>query len=357
MWHLFSIWIVAAIMTLGLLVVGCQDPDEDDGPWLIPKNEVFDDGAGTDGIIALANPSLEPAASITYLNSGSLVIGVKIGDQARAYPHDILDWHEIVNDDFKSASIAMTYCPLTGSGVAWNRIVEGDTTTFGVTSMLYNSNLIPYDRATRSYWSQMKLLCVHGEHIGTAAETFPVVETTWGTWLKMYPESEVVTTQTGYGRPYGQYPYLDYRTSNFLIWPISNADSRLFSKERVAGVIIGERAKVYRFSTFVDTARTINDSFEGVPLVIVGSAVDNLLVIFYRTLDGSVLTFTPLQGRLPVVMKDDEGTTWDVFGGGVSGPRAGLQLPLPRTFIAYWFAWGAFYPEAEIYTDSSGGSL
>ncbi len=337
--------------------MGCQVPEEDDGPWLIPKREVFDDGAGTDGIVALANPTMESAAGITYLNSGSLVMGVKIGDQVRAYPHAILDWHEIVNDDFDSASLAMTYCPLTGSGVAWNRIVGDDTTTFGVTSMLYNSNLMPYDRATRSYWSQMKLLCVYGEHIGTAAETFPVVETTWRTWLKMYPESEVVTTQTGYSRPYGQYPYLDYRTSDFLIWPISNDDTRLFRKERVAGVIIGERAKVYRFITFADTVHAINDSFEGVPLVVVGSAGDNLLVIFNRTLSGRELIFTPLQGQLPAVMKDDEGTTWDVFGRGIEGPQAGQQLTLPRTYIAYWFAWGAFFPEAEIYSDSSGGSL
>ncbi|MCH7521688.1 MAG: DUF3179 domain-containing protein [Candidatus Marinimicrobia bacterium] len=341
-----------ALIPLGFLWMGCQSTNDDNGPWLIPKGEVFDDGAGTDGIIALDNPSVEPAANITYLKSGKLVIGVKIGDQVRAYPHDILDWHEIVNDDFDSASLAMTYCPLTGSGVAWNRVVEGDTTTFGVTSMLYNSNLMPYDRATRSYWSQMKLLCVHGEHIGTTAETFPVVETTWRTWLKMYPDSEVVTTQTGYNRPYGQYPYLDYRTAEFLIWPISNDDSRLFRKERVAGVIVGERAKVYRFITFVDTVRTINDSFEGVPLIVVGSARDNLVVIFNRILNGNLLIFTPLQGQLPAVMKDDGGTTWDVFGRGLAGPLAGKQLPLPRTFIAYWFAWAAFYPEAEIYSDS-----
>ena len=90
------------------------------------------------------------------------MVGVKVGDEVRAYPHLILDWHEIVNDQISSTNYALTYCPLTGSAISWNRTFGGQTTTFGVSGNLYNSNLITYDRASDSNWSQMRLLCVQG---------------------------------------------------------------------------------------------------------------------------------------------------------------------------------------------------
>ena len=134
--------------------------------WSIPSNQVFDGGPGKDGIPALVNPAMVSSVQANYLTDNDLVIGFKVGDDVRAYPHQILDWHEIINDVVGEQPLAITYCPLTGTGIGWNRVISGNTTTFGVSGLLFNTNLIPYDRSTDSNWSQMKLECVNGQLIG-----------------------------------------------------------------------------------------------------------------------------------------------------------------------------------------------
>ncbi|MCH7859796.1 MAG: DUF3179 domain-containing protein [Candidatus Marinimicrobia bacterium] len=349
------------VLGLGLMLGGCDrifsSRDRGGVPgglWLIPVDEVFGGGPGKDGIPAISNPQFAAAKDVGFLADNSLVVGVKVGAETRAYPHLILDWHEIVNDQISSSNYALTYCPLTGSAISWNRTIGGQTTTFGVSGLLYNTNLIPYDRASGSNWSQMRLLCVQGENIGSAVEIFPIVETTWKTWREMYPETKVMTTSTGYSRSYGAYPYGSYRSDRSLLFPISDSDDRLHPKERVAGLIVDDQAKVYRLGTFAagDTVRVINDEFKGIPIVVAGSEKSNVIVIFQRSLpDSTVLSFTPLQQVLPVVMLDNEGTSWDLFGRAVAGPRAGAQLPITRSYIAYWFAWGTFFTGVEIYSD------
>lgn len=333
-------------------VNGNDESDANDEPdWLVPINEILDGGPGKDGIAAISEPHFESIIKYHNYQDNDLVIGVKIGNETRAYPHPVLDWHEIVNDQIGDSAFALTYCPLTGSGIAWDRRLDGKTTTFGVSGLLYNTNLIPYDRATGSNWSQMQLRCINGDHLGEAIKIYPVVETTLESWREMYPGSKIMTTETGYNRPYGTYPYTSYRTNSRLIFPVKPLDDRLPLKERVVGVIVGTDAKVYRVSTFPDTIGTINDEFMGLPVVAVGSRTRRLAVVYGRELpDGTVLTFEALQNQLPVVMRDNEGTTWDIFGEAVGGSRSGQQLPRQRSFIAYWFAWGAFYPQAEIYS-------
>ena len=320
--------------------------------WLLPVNEIYDGGPGKDGIPALTNPVfVKPSEEDgDYLSEDDLIIGLKIGGEVRAYPHSILDYHEIINDEMGELAIAITYCPLTGSGIGWNRTLNGQVTTFGVSGLLYNSNLIPYDRGTESAWSQMKLLCVFGDLQSQEAELVPIVETTWQTWLAMYPETKVVSSATGYSRPYGSYPYGNYRDADFLIFPISTDDRRLPRKERVHGLFVGDRAKVYRLGDLDPGIAVINDSFRGAAIVLAGSSEANIAVSFQRqTEDGSVLAFQPLEGSLPAIMVDDEGTTWDVFGNGISGPRTGERLIPTRGYTAYWFAWGTFFPGAEIH--------
>ena len=106
--------------------------------WLIPINEVLDGGPGKDGIPALENPENIGVNDIHFLSDSDLVIGFSSGNQARAYPHKILDWHEIINDEVNGKKLAVTYCPLTGTGIGWKRSIDGQTTTFGVSGLLYN---------------------------------------------------------------------------------------------------------------------------------------------------------------------------------------------------------------------------
>jgi Protein of unknown function (DUF3179) len=320
------------------------------GDWLIPVNEVFDGGPGKDGIPALEDPDKVSVSGGDFMLDEELILGFYDGKNAVAYPHQILDWHEIINDELNFVPYAIVYCPLTGSGIGWERVVGGGVTTFGVSGLLYDNNLIPYDRRTDSNWSQMRLECVNGPLIGEKVRTFQIVETRWKTWKDMYPTTTVVSQQTGYDRPYGTYPYLDYRTNeNFLLGPLSIIDKRLNGKERVHGIIVDGVAKVYRFNSFPITNTLINDVVNGEEVIILGNENKNFIVSFYSQLpDGSKPVFSPVSQN-NIIMEDDLGNEWDVFGYAVSGPSKGMRLRSTESFIGYWFSWGAFYPDSEIY--------
>ena len=330
---------------------GSPSGNDNDDDWSIPLSEIFDGGPGKDGIPALTEPQFIPAAEADYLDEDDLVIGFVNGDIAKAYPHSILDWHEIINDRVGDVNISVTYCPLTGTGIGWNRDIDGLTTTFGVSGLLYNSNLIPYDRRTDSNWSQIRLDCVNGKLMGTEIESFTLVETTWKTWKEMYPSTTVVSTKTGHSRNYGKYPYGTYRTNNsYLIFPVSNKDTRIPSKDRVHGIVASGNTKVYPLSLFGESVTVIQDSFEGEDYVIVGNEADNFAVSFLSDPgDGTSPSFSPVQEQYPIVMTDAEGNMWDLFGTAVSGPRQGTQLAHARSFIGYWFSFAAFYPQLSIY--------
>lgn len=330
-------------------------PDKDSKEWTIPVAEIFDGGPGKDGIPSLLNPKLVSASEANHLSDGDLVLGYKNGDNVRAYPHAILDWHEIINDKVNNFAITVTYCPLTGTGIGWERTIDGQETTFGVSGLLYNSNLILYDRLTGSNWSQLRLESVNGKLKGAKINTFTLIETTWKTWKSLFPETKVVSTETGHNRNYGRYPYGDYRTNNSnIIFPYTPKDERIAAKERVHGVIINGKAKAYPFKAFPGDLTIIEDEFEGRKLVIAGSTALNFIVSFERTLnDGTLLSFgRNSNNSLPAeILTDNEGNMWSIFGEAVSGPRKGQKLTSTVSFIGYWFSWGAFYPGLGLYSN------
>ncbi len=241
---------------------------------------------------------------------------------------------------------------MTGSAICWNRKINGNVTTFGVSGLLYNTNLIPYDRNSGSNWSQMENLCVNGPLSGNVPETFPIVETTWESFKQMFPGSKIITTATGFSRPYGSYPYGDYKTNNNrLLFPVNNNDTRLPGKVRVLGLVEGTKSKAYILTAFSSNTSIINDSLNGVQIVLVGNNSRNFAAAFKRkATDGTMLTFQPVSGNEPAVMIGSDGTNYDLFGFGLDGPRKGQQLEsLDQSYIAYWFAWGAFHPGTEVF--------
>ena len=321
--------------------------------WTLPVNEILDGGPGQDGIPALENPAFISAQEATYLREGDMVIGWEHNGIARAYPHRILDWHEIVNDRIQDFPFSVTYCPLTGTASGWQRTIGEIRTTFGVSGLLYNTNLMPYDRLTGSTWSQIQLECVEGPNQGRKARTFPLVETPWETWKSMYPETQVLAEETGFDRNYSVYPYGDYRTNDeYLIFPVNPDDDRLPRKARVHAVIVNQTSRVYRLSRMSATGISlIHDQFQGKPVIVAGSKGRNFAVSFYRNLaDGTILSFSEANSLRPsVIMQDQEGNEWDAFGRAIEGPRKGTQLTPTESMIGYWFAIASFYPDAEIY--------
>lgn len=355
-----------ACLTVTLLIFsapGCSNKfDVDSGganqaDWDIPITEIFQ-GAPRDGIPAISRPEFIPSAQIDFVLASDLIVGIKVGNEIRGYPHPVLDWHEIVNDKIDTSAFALTYCPLTGTAIGWSRVVGGKETTFGISGFLFNTNLMPYDRSTSSIWSQMRLESVNGALREETADVFQVIETTWRTWLEIYPNAPVLSTNTGFDRPYGTFPYLysdrgDYRTEPFLLFPVNVSDNRLEPKDRVVGLQVGAETKVYPIFDFPTDIGVINDTFNGANIVVVGSKQTNggknFGMAFGRAMpDSAILTFTALQNAFPAVMVDNEGSEWDLFGDALTGPRAGQSLPPMNSYIAYWIAWAAFHPGAEI---------
>lgn len=316
--------------------------------WLIPLSQVRDGGPGRDGIPSIDNPKFLSVTEAQGLFPEEFrVIGIKIGDKVKAYPHYILDWHEVVNDEIGNQSVSITYCPLTGSGIGWNRFLNGTKTTFGVSGLLYNNNLILFDRLTNSNWSQILLKSVNGSLIGQKPEINKVVETNWFIWISMYPETKVLSTDTGFSRSYGVYPYGDYRTNNdYLIFPLSRDDNRLPRKERVHAIITNESAKAYRFNSF-SGGKVIRDVFQEKELLLVGG--NETIVSFELDSELSLLEFEYVFNGSEAYFKDNEGSEWNVFGEAISGPRTGQTIKSTDSFIAYWFSIGAIYPNAEIF--------
>ena len=318
--------------------------------WLIPQDEIRDGGPGKDGIPAINNPVFV-SPDLQPVTARQLMIGMSVGGQARAASHDIMDWHEVLNMQTPTGPTTMSYCPLTGSALYWQGNENDNDPTFGVSGLLYNSNLILYDRETDSNWSQMRVQAVQGNRQGQRPSSLPVVEMTIESWREMYPDANILSQQTGFSRDYGRYPYGGFRTNTDLLFPVDILDERIHPKERVLGISENGVTRAYVVSQLESGIQVINDDFDGVPVVIVGSSSRRFAVAFERTLsDGTELTFLSTDEPFPSVVEDDDGNTWDVFGQGVTGTRAGQQLTLPENaHIAYWFAWAAFNKESEIY--------
>lgn len=345
---------ILVFIMIALLLQGCQKEDaknggEGDKNWQISKDKVHDGGPGKDGIPSLDNPERIKASSAGHLEPNDLVVGYKSGGEVVAYPHPIMDHHEIANDQVGNTHIAITYCPLTGTAIGWDRKVNGEVTTFGVSGLLHNNNLIPYDRLTDSNWSQMLMESISGDKAGTPIKTHMVVETTWESWQTMYPNTKVLSRNTGHSRNYDRYPYGNYKNTDELHFPVQNKDDRLHRKKRVLGVIVNENAKVYKIEDFGQSVTVIQDEVNNQELVIAGSNELNFAVAFEQSLTDTTRSFTPVQDDLPIVMEDEQGNRYNVFGEVVKGPQEGEQLTHANSYIGYWFSWAAFFPDVKIH--------
>ena len=319
--------------------------------WLIPKLEVYA-GAGRDGIASINEPQFTTTAATGFMDEEDLVTVLQIGDEIKAYPHPILDYHEIVNDEIDNLPVAINYCPFTGTSMAWERTFDGLTTTFGVSGLLYNSNLMPFDRATETIWSQLALKGVNGELLGKSAIVHPMIEMPWKTWKNLFPTGKVLSKNTGFDLVYGDYPYLDFRTNNdFFVFPVTNNDNRLPNKERVLGIIGTNETRIFRFNSFTEKEKiqVIHDFFMGSKIVIFGSAAQGIMgALSAKLADGTPLEFLPTVNEHNLLV-DTNGNEWTILGKAVSGELKGTQLDLPKSFMGYWFSFAIFYPNVDIY--------
>jgi hypothetical protein len=327
-----------------------------DSEWLVPEHEVIDGGPGRDGIPSIDNPKFAPANQIDFIPDERRVLGIKRGDEIRAYPIQILDWHEIVNDRFDGQSVAVTYCPLTATGIAW---IPRTGSEYGTSGRIFRNNLVAYDRNTGNLWLQMRLRSIHGTRMGEIIEPLNVIETTWNTWKSMYPNSKVLTNKTGFSRDYQTYAYgEDYPENHGLIlFPtMYRNDTRLNAKTRIHGIIADDTleenstTRVYEINKFGEGIKVLHDELKGNEYVIIGSTSLDFAIAYKTTMrDGTQLSFEPVQDELPVVMEDQDGNKWNIFGEAVDGPRSGQRLRPATSYSGYWFAFRDIFRLPEIY--------
>lgn len=318
---------------------------DSESEWLVPEHEVIDGGPGRDGIPSIDSPEFAPAHETDFIPAERRVLGIKHHGEIRAYPIQILDWHEIVNDEYNGTSVTVTYCPLTATGIAW---IPRKGSEFGTSGRIFRNNLVAYDRKTESLWVQMRLRSVNGPRIGDNIEPLNIIETTWETWKKMYPNSDVLTTNTGYSRNYQSYTYgEDYAENhNITLFPtMYRKDTRLKAKTRVHGIIADDKpeenstVRVYEIGKFGDDIEVYHDTLADKKYVIIGSSSLDFTIAYKSTLrNGTKLSFSPVQDELPIVMEDQEGNKWDVFGKAIEGPRTGQRLRTAKSYSGYWFA-------------------
>ncbi len=202
-------------------------------------------GPPPDGIPPVEKPSYIAIAEASKQWSDDAIVDTfTINGQARADPRFITVWHEIVNENAGGNPIAITYCPLTGSALVFSgQLADGRTTTFGTSGMLYNSNLVMYDRATKSMWPQLFGVAVRGERKGERlTELGGAVTTTFGRWKAKFPGGVVLSKETGHARAYGTWPYGDYDTSSGLMFPVRATGDQFHQKKIVVGIRVNGAA-------------------------------------------------------------------------------------------------------------------
>jgi len=327
-----------------------SSPTNNDQDWNIPTELIFDGGPGRDGIPSLDDPSFVSIDAMTIMEPHDLIIGIKVGDVVKGYPHKIMDWHEVSNDIIGDQPYILSYCPLTGSAIAWELDDNTGDSFFGVSGLLYNSNLIMFDRVTGSNWPQMLMQSAQGSLRGKEASNLPIFEMNWETFTATYPNALILNENTGFSRNYLDYPYGTYITNSDLLFEVSTIDARLHPKQRVLGVKIGDSTRAYQISKFAGDLQVINDTLENENIVVIGSSNSRFGVAYNSKsrVDDKVLVFTPIFNQLPVTMEDNEGNQWDINGVAISGVRVGEQLSTLFSYDAYWFAWVAFFPQTSL---------
>ncbi len=328
----------------------------------VPYSEIFSGGVPRDGIPPLDEPKFTtPEDADQWLGAQEPVIALEINGDARAYPLQILTWHEVVNDAVGGVPVTVTFCPLCNSAITFDRRLDGVVHDFGVSGNLRNSDLIMWDRQTESWWQQFTGEAIVGELTGKKLTFLPSSIISWEDFKAANPEGQVLSRDTGFNRPYGQNPYVGYdRADNPPFLFQGDLDGRLQPKERVAAVTIGDAAAAFPFSV-LEKERVVNYTVGDQELAVffkpgTRSALDDLLIgdsdeigatgVFDRHLDGQKLTF---RADGDSFVDNETGSAWTILGEATDGPLTGDKLTPIVHANHFWFSWGAFKPDTKIY--------
>ncbi len=331
-------------------------------PPLIDPSDILRGGPPPDGIPPIDEPAfVDVATADAYLADREPLVEVEINGDARAYPVQILIWHEIVNDVVGGEPVAVTYCPLCNSAVTFKRTVQDRLNSFGTSGSLFNSALVMYDRATETLWTHFDGKAVVGYLTGEELEPVASSLVSWGEFKAAHPDGKVLDRErTGHRRTYGVNPYRGYDDPDTgTFFPVAG-DDQARAKQRVVGVTIGDLNKAWSLDIVGGAQRTVTeDSLGDTDLVIFfnpgqASGVDTAEISEGKEV-GTVKVFSPDLGdrRLTFSATADgfvdgeTGSTWNIFGQAVDGEMAGAELVEIPHLDTFWFAWSSYRPGTE----------
>jgi len=273
---------------------------------IIDKDKILSGGPSKDGIPSINNPKFIDVKDVNYLKDDDIIIGLDHNGIQKAYPTRILVWHEIANDTIGSLNVAITYCPLCGTAMVFDREIDGKLRSFGVSGLLYQSDVLMYDRETNSLWSQLAMKSTSGKSVGSELKWLPSQHLTWKAWKTKYPHSKVLSLDTGYNRNYNASPYGSYISSDDVMFPVPQNRDDLSNKTWVVGVIIDGIAKAYDVNKLPDK-KEVKDTIGKI----------NIIIKYDK------------EKNHPTVTTEDKKEIASV--------------------LVYWFAWQAFYPNTELW--------
>lgn len=331
--------------------------------------EIRSGGPPRDGIPAIDQPRFVTVQEAgKWLDRREPVIVYARNGDARAYPLQILMFHEIVNDMVDGAPVAITFCPLCNAAIVFDRNVGGRVLDFGTNGKLRKSDLVMYDRQTESWWQQFTGQGIVGFHAGIVLTQLPSTIVAFQDFRRSFPRGRVLSRQTGFTKPYGRNPYRGYdRIGDMPFLFHDPVDPRLPAMERVLGISFGGRTRVYPFAALAVTP-VVNDEVAGEPVVVFSqegmlSALDAEAIrdsrripaaaAYSRRVHDRVLSF---ERRADRIVDRETGSEWDIFGHAVSGLLQGTRLKPADSGVHFAFAWLAFNPASEIYRAPAAGA-
>jgi hypothetical protein len=328
----------------------------------VELDEIISGGPPRDGIPSIDDPRfVTPAEAGGWLAGKEPVIALEVGSDARAYPLQILTWHEIVNDTVGDVPVAVTFCPLCNSAVALDRRLDGQVLEFGTSGLLRNSDLVMYDRSTESLWQQFTGEAIVGELTGAQLAFLAASIVSFAEFEAAHPDGRVLSRDTGFNRRYGENPYVGYDSIDQTPFLFRDpVDGRLPAMERVVSVELSDVAVAYPYNVLQEE-HVVNDrrgnqdlvvfhvpgtaSALGAAVIAVGEDV-GATGVFDPTLDGQKLTF---RWEGDQIVDEETGSRWNVLGQSVDGALAGRELAPIVHGNPFWFSWAAFKPDTVIY--------
>ena len=330
----------------------------------VPYAEVLSGGPPKDGIPALDDPRfISVAAAAEWLEDREPVVLVEAGGAAKAYPLQVLTWHEIVNDEVGGVPLTVTFCPLCNTAIGFKREFDSQVLDFGTTGRLRYSNLIMYDRQTETWWQQATGEAIAGRYAGSRLEFHPANIVSWEEFRTGYPRAEVLSRDTGYRRAYGRNPYAGYDDVNNtpFLYRGPPTPEALPAMARVLTVDLEEETAAYPYTELAAHV-VINDTVAGQALALfwqagTASALDSANLAagrdvgsgaaFSRELEGQILEF---ELRAGVIRDRQTESSWNLFGAATAGPLQGSRLRPVVSVNHFWFSWAAFRPETRVFT-------